>query len=189
MGKISVFNFLTVNGYYKGLNEDTSWHVHTEQNGEFAEQSLRADNILLFGRKTYDLMAAFWPTPAAVESLPEIAAGMNRAEKIVFSNTLGSADWNNSRVLSGDIAAQMKILKRSSGKNMTILGSGTIVSYFSECGLIDEYLLMLDPIALGSGTPLFSGMKTDLKLKLTGSTIFDSGVVMLSYVPANKSAP
>ena len=183
MANISVFNFLTVNGFYKGQNEDISWHKHADQEGEFAATSLRADNILLFGRVTFEMMASYWPTPMAIEQNGKVAEGMNASEKIVFSNNLKSTDWNNSRIIGGDIITTAKELKRTSAKDMTILGSGNIVSQFADAGLIDSYLLMIDPVAIGKGTPLFQDIRHQLDLELIDSKIFNTGVVLLTYKP------
>lgn len=185
MGKVSVFNFTTLNGFYKGTNEDISWHKHVDQESEFAENSLQADNILLFGRVTYQMMTGYWPTPMAMEQDATIAEGMNRSEKIVFSNTLKSAEWNNTRIINGDIITEVTKLKRTSAKDMTILGSGTIVTQLADHDLIDRYLIMIDPVAIGKGTPLFNNLKRNLALKLTDTKVFKSGVILLSYIPDN----
>ncbi|PWJ58055.1 dihydrofolate reductase [Dyadobacter jejuensis] len=181
MRKLTSFTFLSLNGYYKGENDDTSWHRHGEEEGKYSEQSLSADNALLFGRITYEMMSNFWPTPMAAEMFPVVAAGMNNAEKIVFSNTLKIPDWSNTTILNGDIVGRIRKLKSSEGPDLTILGSGSIVSQFSNAGLIDIYQIMIDPVALPSGTPLFEGIKSKLDLKLTDSRIFKSGVVLLTY--------
>ncbi len=91
MAQLSAFTFIKLDGYYKGKNEDISWHQHGQEEGEFSANNLQSDNILLFGRKTYEMMANFWQSPAAYESFPEVAAGMNKSEKIVFSRTLKNA--------------------------------------------------------------------------------------------------
>ena len=97
MAKLNVFNFITVNGFYKGANEDISWHKHDDpEASQFAADSSTSGGMLLFGRVTYEMMAGFWPTPAAAEAYPEVAKGMNSMEKIVFSNTLKCVDWENS---------------------------------------------------------------------------------------------
>tara|TARA_R110002124_G_scaffold274893_3_gene444971 strand:- start:320 stop:874 length:555 start_codon:yes stop_codon:yes gene_type:complete len=181
MRKLTAFTFLSLNGYYKGENNDTSWHRHGEEEGRYSEQALSTNNTLLFGRTTYEMMSNFWPTPMAAEMFPRVAAGMNKAEKIVFSNTLKTAKWNNSSIMSGDIAEQIRPLKSSKGNDLTILGSGSIVSQFCDAGLIDTYEIMIDPVALHRGTPLFEGMKNRLYLKLIDAKIFESGVVLLTY--------
>src|SRR5690606_36751457 len=83
MAKLNVYNFITLNGYYKGRNEDISWHRHGKEEADFSREGLGTENILVFGRVTYQMMAGFWPTPAAMEQLPDIAKSMNDAEKIV----------------------------------------------------------------------------------------------------------
>ena len=186
MRKLNVFNFITLNGYYKGRNGDLSWHKHGGEEGEYSKEGLAANNILLFGRVTYEMMASYWPTPMAKENDPEVAEGMNKAEKIVFSKTLKKADWSNTKVIKENIIEEIKKLKQESGKNMTILGSGSIVTQFADNGLIDEYEFMLDPVALGDGTPIFKNISHNLELKLTGTRTFKSGVILLSYQSIKK---
>lgn len=88
MRKLSVFNFITLNGFYKGPGGDISWHKHGEEGSKFSEENLKSANILLFGRVTYEMMAGFWPSPMAYETFPAVAEGMNNTDKIVFSKTL-----------------------------------------------------------------------------------------------------
>src|SRR5580698_7653703 len=132
MRKLNVFNFLTLNGFYKGLNEDISWHVHGGEEGKFSEEGAQSGSTLLFGRVTYQMMEAFWPTPAAKESMPVVADGMNKAEKIVFSKTLKKADWNNTKIIKGDLIEEVKKLKKLPGVGITILGSGSIVTQLAD---------------------------------------------------------
>lgn len=108
MRKLTAFNFTTLNGFYKGPGEDISWNQHGPQENEHAENGLRSGNILLFGRRTYDMMAGFWPGDQARAMMPQVAAGMNKAEKIVVSNSLANPAWNNSRVLSGDLEKNIR---------------------------------------------------------------------------------
>ena len=184
MRKLSVFNFISLDGYYKDINDGISWHQHDAEGAQLSEDRLSAGNILLFGRVTYDMMASFWPTPMAAESQPVVAEGMNKAEKIVFSRSMKKADWNNTRVVSGDIVEEIKKLKQTPGKDVTILGSGSILTQFASAGLIDEYQIMLDPIAIGSGTSIFQGISHHLDLKLINTKTFRSGTLLLTYRPA-----
>jgi len=183
MRKITSFNFITLNGFFKDANNSVSWHQHgaDEEASEYAAQGAQSNSILLFGRITYQMMSSWWPTQQAIQSMPEVAKGMNSSEKIVFSNTLKKADWNNTKIVSGDIISEVKKMKQQPGNSMTILGSGSILTQFSDAGLIDEYLIMLDPVALGAGTPLLSGLKQKLELELTNTRKFKSGIVLLSY--------
>ena len=183
MSKLSVFNFITLNGFYKGANGDITWHKHGAEEGEFAAKNASAGNTLLFGRATYEMMAGFWPTQNAIDNMPGVAAGMNSSEKIVFSKTLKKADWNNTTLIKDNIVEEIKKRKQSGGKDMTILGSGSIVTLFADHGLIDEYQLMIDPVAIAAGTPIFNGLKHSLDLKLISTRTFSSGVILLIYHP------
>ncbi len=183
MRKISAFNFISLNGYFKGPQGDISWHKHGPEENAYAVERLKAGNILLFGRITYELMASYWPTAYAVENDPLVAEGMNNADKIVFSRTLKKVEWKNTKLVRDKIEEEVQNMKQMPGKDMTLLGSGTIVTRFAERGLIDEYQIMVDPVVLGTGTPIFSNIKHRLNLKLTATKTFKSGVVLLSYQP------
>jgi dihydrofolate reductase len=184
MRKLGIFNFITLNGYFKAPNGDTSWHKHGgEEETIYAADMLQLNHTLLFGRLTYEMMAGYWPTPFAMENDPLMAEGMNRSDKIVFSTTLKTATWNNTRLIRENMIEEIKKLKQLSGKDMTLLGSGSILTQLAANDLIDEYKFMVDPLALGDGTPLFKGLSHILELTLTGSRIFKSGVVLLCYQP------
>ena len=181
MGKIIAYNFTSLDGYYKAPDEDISWHRHGKEEEKYSEEMLANNNILLFGRKTYEHMAAFWPTPDAKEMFPKVASGMNIAEKVVFSNSLNETYWTNSRIQNGDIVEKMIELKQSETRNFAILGSGSIINLFTDHDLIDEYQFMIDPVAIGNGVSIFSGIGKILNLKLAGVRTFKSGVVLLTY--------
>ena len=182
MGKVNVFNFITLNGFYKGPAEDISWHSQgSSEENDLAIEGLGSGGAILFGRVTYTMMASYWPTPEALRDNPEVAKGMNNAEKIVFSRTLKKPLWNNTKLMSGNLVEEIKKLKQESGKDMVILGSGSIVSQLAEYGLIDEYQFLLDPVAIGDGTPVFKGISRRLDLKLRQTKTFRNGAVLLTY--------
>jgi dihydrofolate reductase len=183
MGKISSFNFITLNGFLNGPQGDISWHRHGIEENQYALDGLKSGSILLFGRITYEMMAGYWPSPLAIQNDPLVAAGMNNAEKIVISRSLKNAEWNNTRVINHDPVNELKSLKERSENDITLLGSGSILSLLSENGLIDEYQIMIDPVAIGSGSPIFNKIKQNLNLKITNMKSFKSGVVLLSYQP------
>ena len=186
MRKVNVFNFITLNGYFQGPNGDISWHRHVSdesEESEYAAEGLKSGSTLLFGRVTYQMMASYWPTPDAMKNAPMMAEGMNNADKIVFSRTLKKAEWKNTRLVKDNIVEEIKKLKQTPGKDMTILGSGSILTQLAEEGLIDEYQFMVDPVALGDGTPLFKNIRRPLNLQLTATRTFKSGSVLLSYQP------
>src|SRR5215213_3787773 len=110
MRKITSFNFITLNGFFKDAENGIGWHSHNSDAEEYSKEATQSGNVLLFGRVTYEMMASFWPTQNAIDMMPEVAKGMNSAEKIVFSNTLKKVDWNNSKIMSGDIISEIKKL-------------------------------------------------------------------------------
>jgi dihydrofolate reductase len=181
MASLNVFNFITLNGFYKDAQNGIGWHKHGGEEEDFSKEGAQSDSIILFGRVTYDMMKSFWPTPMAMESMPEVADGMNKSEKIVFSKKLEKADWNNTRIVNSNVVEEIKKLKKTSKKDMVILGSGSIVTLCAEHNLINTYQIMLDPVAIGNGTPIFSGLKRQLDLKLISTKAFKSGVVLLNY--------
>jgi dihydrofolate reductase len=181
MIKLSAFNFITINGYLNGPDGDISWHRHGAEENEYAAESLKSGNTLLFGRKTYEMMASYWPTPMAMQNDPDVAIGMNNADKIVISTTLKKANWKNTRVIGDDVVNEIKRLKALPGNNITLLGSGSILTLLAENGLIDEYQVIIDPVAIGAGKSIFDGIKQSLNLKLLSVKSFESGVVLLSY--------
>ena len=186
MRRLSSFIFVTLNGYSHGPKGDISWHRHGAEENAYAAESLRSGATLLFGRVTYEMMASYWPTPLALTNDPIVAKGMNDAEKVVFSRRMRKAAWNNTTLVKKNIVEEIRKMKQMPGKNMTILGSGSIVTLFAEAGLIDEYQIMLDPVAIGKGTPIFKNIKQTLDLRLTSTKTFKSGVVLLCYQPAMR---
>ena len=183
MGKVSAFNFVTLDGYFEGPKRDISWHKHDADGTAYAVEGLKSGNALLFGRVTYELMASYWPTPIAIQNDPVVAEGMNKAEKIVFSRTLKKVGWNNTRLVRDNIGREIGNLKKTSRKDMTLLGSGSILTQLAQEGLIDEFQFMVDPVALGDGTPIFKNIKHRLNLKLTSTRTFKNGTVLLCYQP------
>ncbi|HEY3390063.1 MAG TPA: dihydrofolate reductase family protein, partial [Prolixibacteraceae bacterium] len=108
---------------------------------------------------------------------------MNQADKIVISRTLSKVEWNNTWLVKDNIVEDIKKMKQMPGKDITILGSGSIISQFAELGLVDEYKFMIDPVILGKGTPIFKDIKQAFNLKLKSTRTFTSGVVQLCYEP------
>lgn len=182
MRKLSVFNFISLDGCFEGaLSGDIGWHSHDTESSGYAADMLAKNNTLLFGRVTYDMMAGYWSSEEAKRNDPEVADGMNRAEKIVFSRGMQSAAWSNTTVLNEDIVDQVRRMKRSEGNDMTILGSGSIVTQFARQDLVDEYQIMIDPVVVGNGRKIFEGIEKTIRLQLTGTKVFRNGSVILSY--------
>jgi dihydrofolate reductase len=184
MRKLVVFNHVTLDGYFVDTNGDMSWaHKNDAEWKAFAEGNAKGDGPLLFGRITYELMASYWPTPLASKTDPVLAERMNNLPKVVFSRTLDKASWNNTKLVKGDMAAEIRKMKKEPGEGMAILGSGSIVSQLAQEGLIDEYQIVVNPIVLGKGRTLFDGIKRKLTLKLATTQAFGNGNVFLRYEP------
>jgi dihydrofolate reductase len=183
MRKLGVFNLVTLDGYFAGPGGDISWHNPDKEFQELANEASNSGNTLLFGRVTYELMARYWPTPEAIRDDPVVARGMNSSEKIVFSRTLKSADWANTRLVRDDMLAEVRRLKEGSGSGLTILGSGSLVAQLAQERLIDEFQILLNPVVLGQGKTMFEGVKDRLPLKLMSSRTFKNGTVLLDYAP------
>lgn len=186
MRSLISFTQVTLDGYFTGRNGDLSWahegHEDAEWNA-FVAENASGGGQLLFGRITYELMVSYWPTPAARENDPIVAERMNNLPKVVFSRTLDKAPWSNTRLVKGDPATEVRRLKREPGEGMAILGSGSIVSQLAQAGLIDQYQIVVKPVALGEGRTMFEGIKQKLSLKLTKTRTFTNGNVLLSYEP------
>jgi len=184
MRQLSVFNSVSLDGYFTDLHGDMSWaHQQDPEWNAFVADNASGESELLFGRVTYELMAGFWPTPQALAVMPAVAERMNRLPKVVFSRTLAAASWRNTRLMKGDLVAAVRTLKREPGPDLTILGSGTIVSQLAPEGLVDAFQIVVQPIVLGSGKSMFSGVTKRLVLKRTGTRTFANGSVLMNYAP------
>lgn len=184
MRRLSVFNNISLDGYFVDAKGDMSWAHEGGDDPEFAAftaGNAQGGGALLFGRVTYELMAGFWPTLAAMAMMPEVAAGMNRMEKIVFSHTLAAADWQNTCLLRQDPVTTVRRIKQEAGPDLTIMGSGTIIAQLSAAGLIDEYQMVICPVVLGAGRTMFSA---PIRLSRTSSHAFGNGKIHACYVPS-----
>ena len=187
MRKLGIFMNVTLNGLYADANSDMSWAHQSPDDAEwneFTAGNASGDGALLFGRVTYDMMANFWPTPMAQQMMPTVAEGMNKMPKYVVSRTLDKASWNNTTVIKGDLAVEIRKLKATPGPDLVTLGSGSIVAQLADANLLDSAQAVIHPIALGAGKALFGGIARKLQLKLTKSRTFKNGNVVLWYDPA-----
>jgi dihydrofolate reductase len=187
MPKLIAFENVTLDGYFTGKNDDLSWSHNQERDPEWEEfvaSNAQGGGRLLLGRKTYDMMASYWPTPQAKKSSPEVAEGMNSLPKVVFSRTMKDADWSNTTVKKGDLVDEVRKMKKEPGKDIAILGSGSIVSQLAKEGLIDEYQIVVHPIVLGEGRTAFDGVDKKQNLKHTKTRAFKNGNVLMCYEPS-----
>ena len=154
MPKLIVFNHVTLDGYFVGPNGDFSWAHTGNDDPEYSAwvaENASGGGQLLFGRITYQMMASYWPTALADQHNPVVAEAMNSTRKVVFSRTLDQALWNNTKLVKGDLVSEVRKMKEEAGPGIAILGSGSIVSQLAPEHLIDEYQMVLDPVALGTG--------------------------------------
>ncbi|HUN37160.1 MAG TPA: dihydrofolate reductase family protein [Trebonia sp.] len=142
---------------------------------------IRQASAHLMGRVTYEEMSGFWPT-----SDDEYAAPMNTIPKVVFSRTLTRADWPESTIARGDLAEEVAALKRQPGHDMIAWGGAAFARSLSQLGLVDEYRLVVQPVALGDGLPLFAGLTRPLGLDLIDATAYGDGSVLHVYRPASR---
>jgi dihydrofolate reductase len=182
--KLISFMVVTLDGYYEGPNGEFDWPNVDDEFYEFSISQLNDIDTLLFGRVTYDGMASFWPTPAALEADPAVAERMNSIAKIVFSSKLDTADWQNTTLVDGNVAATVTELKQQPGKDLALFGSPGLTVSLLEEGLVDEVRVMVQPILLGAGRSLFKELTKRVPVQLTRTTTFSSGNVLLCYRPA-----
>ena len=186
MRKVSVFESISADGFFCDRKNDISW-AHRGPDPEFdrfTAENAGGEATALFGRVTYEMMKSYWPTPQAREQAGEVAEGMNRMEKIVFSRTLKEPGWQNVRVIAGDPVAAVRELKQGRGPDLLVMGSGSIVSQLTQARLVDDLQLVVVPVVLGQGRTLFEGVKDRLELELTRSRTFKNGNVVLWYESA-----
>ncbi|HVH42221.1 MAG TPA: dihydrofolate reductase family protein [Labilithrix sp.] len=187
MRRLTAFNQVSLDGYFVDDSGDMSWAHEAAADEEwnaFVAGNASGGGALLFGRITYEMMASYWPTPAAMKDNRVVAEGMNNLPKVVFSRTLRDVSWKNTTLSKGDLCDEVRRLKKEPGQDMTILGSGTIVSQLAQARLIDQLDLVVRPIVLGKGRTLFEGAEERLHFKLTNTRSFRNGNVVLTYEPA-----
>jgi dihydrofolate reductase len=182
MRKLTVFNTMSLDGFIADSQGDMSWaHRQDQEWNAFVSSNASGEAVLVLGRKTYDLMAGYWPTPMAAENAPVVAKRMNELQKIVFSQTMEKALWQNTTLLRGDLKEEVKRWKRQPGPDLVILGSASIVTQLSDARLIDEYQIALAPILLGGGRSMFAAIREKLALQLAATRSFRNGTVFLTY--------
>ncbi len=181
MRKLIMWNMVTLDGLFEGAQpwdldfHDTGWGEELQR---FVTEQMGAADLLLFGRVTYEGMAQYWSTATG-----ETAAQMNAIQKVVFSRTLASATWANTRLVSADAADEVARLKQEPGKDILVFGSADLCDSLARAGLIDEYRLGINPVVLGQGTPLFKPGTEQTKMRLLEARPLQTGCVLAFYAP------
>ena len=187
MSKISVFNHISIDGFFAGPNGELDWFYslpHDDEWYKYTHSQAGTSNTLIFGRTTYEMMKSFWPTPDAIKNDPKMAKAVNESPKIVISKKLKKVaeepNWKNITLYHEIIPGEIIKLKKKN--DITILGSGSIIQQFANLDLIDEYFLVVVPVILGAGKSFFNNVKKK-DLKLIEARSFNNGIVQLYYVP------
>jgi dihydrofolate reductase len=182
MGSVTLWMQVSLDGFTEGLDETAHWPVVDEELCAEYLDELRQADLLLYGRKTYDIMAAFWPTADLAPVSPfyvEFARFWRAAPKLVVSRTLRDPGWD-SHVVGTDIVAEVN-RRKAAGLDMVLLGGVETAAVFLENDLVDEYRLFVHPVVLGSGVPLFRSPGDTAGLRLVDVLTFDSAVVQMHY--------
>jgi dihydrofolate reductase len=193
MRKIIASLFMTLDGVVEApgsgdttLEGKRGWSdpFMSQEIGMLIMGQMDASDAMLLGRRTYQDFAAFWPS---VPDEDPFGKRMNGVRKYVLSTTLQKAEWNNSTLIQGNVAEALTRLKAQPGQNISVVGSGTLVQSLLQLDLIDELQLMVVPVFLGIGKRLFPEGSSTKVLKLVNAQPFSSGMVLLSYAPADKA--
>jgi dihydrofolate reductase len=195
--KIMMFNRVTPEGHFAAGDGAQDWFVPDGDLDTRGAEGLSGTGMFLFGRHTYEMFASFWPHalsksttsphgggPLAPEQ-QRMAVTLNELPKLVFSRTLKAVTWSNSRLVRELDPAAIEAMKSEPGKDIVVLGSGSLVAQLSQHGLIDEYQLVVTPVFLGEGRPLLGGLTKRLKLELLEAKAYRSGNVLLRYARRN----
>lgn len=185
MRRIVMFNLISLDGFFAGEDGNIDWHVVDDEFNEFAVEHTASFGAIIFGKTTYKIFEDFWPAvvndPKFSPEDRKVGKTIDDMEKHVFSKSLKSVSWKNTTIHHDIDPEEIKKLKAQKGKDMVIFGSGTIVKQLGDVGLIDEYRVMINPVVLGKGKPMFS--EKMVKLSLIKSRVFGNGNVLLYYVP------
>jgi dihydrofolate reductase len=197
--RIVVCEFVTLDGYMVGPDEDMSWVAvgfDQQMQEDIATDMDNAYDMFVFGRVTYDIFAAYWPhalpydegdelKPAEGKEDRRVIRALNDRPKVVFSTSVTEPRWANTRVVAGGIEDEIRKLKREPGKAMAIQGSASIVHALGQADLVDEYRLYTHPVLLGAGKALFPPGQARQGLTLTGLTRYANGVLATTYQRSN----
>ncbi|MBS1663240.1 MAG: dihydrofolate reductase family protein [Bacteroidetes bacterium] len=184
MRKIIAAMNITIDGFcdHTAMMADEEIHNHYTD-------LLKNAGAILYGRKTYQLMESAWPalvkTPSGDKSMDDFAIAIDNVPKIVFSKTLKTVTWKNTKLLNEIVKEQIVALKQQDGKDIFV-GSPGLISALTELGLIDQFQPCVHPVIAGNGLSLFKTVTDRIELKLLKTKTFPSGQIMLYHEPANK---
>ncbi|KAB2947240.1 MAG: hypothetical protein MPEBLZ_00508 [Candidatus Methanoperedens nitroreducens] len=192
MRKIIASKFYTLDGLMSDPEDKMEWvlGIFNDEMGKYESDLYDNADTLLLGKTTYKIFEGYWPTaashPATSQGDIEMAHKINNITKIVFSHSMEGVEWKNSKLLREINPEEIVKMKQGKGKNILVIGSASIVQQLTNLGLIDEYHLLLHPVVLGIGKPLFKDIRQKHDLKLLEAKTFSNGVVMLRYLAPEK---
>jgi dihydrofolate reductase len=182
MKKVICRMSVSLDGYIEGPNREIDWHLVDEEYAAPVVEMLKASDVLIMGRKTYELMAGYWPTAEGndigVRAFKDL---MNRKPKLVFSRTLKKVEWQNSQLATGTVSDEVTRLKQAPGDGLICVGGSDLAASFLEEGLLDELWVVVTPVLIGGGKTLVDAIKKRHPLKLLSTRAFKSGNVTLTY--------
>lgn len=191
MRKIITTTWVTLDGFIAGPNGEMEWvgESYDDAMGTYENDLVSSADTLLLGRVTYESFAGSWPdvpdNPSVSEGEREYARKLNAMRKIVVSRTLEKAEWNNSSLVREINPEEIRSLKQEPGRDIVIYGSASLIQALTNLGFIDEYQILVHPVVLGGGKPLWQNILEKTKLSLVNTKVHPSGVVLLSYQPNN----
>lgn len=193
MRKVILSMMMSLDGFVAGPNDEMDWLPPFNDEALWKDmhkqmwENLRSVDTLLLGRATYRIWETYWPAattnPASTKNDLDFSRYADETQKVVFSRTLENVSWKNTRLVKENIAEEISKLKERPGKNLALAGGAGIAQTFIRLGLIDDYLLLVHPVILGRGKPLFKGLENRIKLKLVETTRLRPEVVELHYRP------
>lgn len=184
MRKIILSMMVSVDGFIEDAEQNIEWHKWNAEMDQYMGDFFKSLDTMIMGRKTYELMADYWPENTTEDQV--IRDNMNNLPKLIFSKSLTSTNWNNCRLFSEINKDEFSEMKNQSGKDIVIFGGASIASAFTQMGLIDEFRIIINPVMLGGGTPLFKANNKKLELFLIESKAFNCGNVLLHYQSGNQ---
>src|SRR5258708_3090542 len=193
MRKLIMKMSISVDGFVAGVNGKNDWIFKTgdEESLAWSVGKIREAGLLIMGRKSFEVLAPYWPTATG-----PFAAPMNEIPKAVFTKkgfagilpnaeqSPATTSWAEARVFDGDLAEGIRKLKGEPGKPIVAIGGAGFMQNLIATGLIDEYVLAIHPVVLGAGLPIFNGLAKPLYLKLVNTKIFPGGAMAQTYLPA-----
>jgi dihydrofolate reductase len=182
MRKVVLMMSVSIDGFVAGPHGHAGALPEPDELKRWKLERIRQAGTHIMGRVTYEEMAAHWPT-----STDDYAAPMNEIRKVVFSKTLDAATWPESSIARGELADEIAALRRQRGGEIIAWGGAGFAQSLSRTGLVDEYVLVIHPVAFGSGLPMFRDLPKALRLNLLDAQSFDTGTVLHIYEPSDRA--